>query len=291
MMTIMTLSHRRVFSISGDKTRSFLQSIVSCDMNLLDKQTCIYGLMLTPQGKYLADLFITEHPECLIIDCPAESCEEIISRLKRYVLRANIAIEPVQATVISVLGEDITQTAMADITFVDPRSSRMGLRGYVSPERAGKVIFAPDDKAYHTQRFACGVIEDGLDDSYDLRPDTFFPLDVQLNEIGAISFTKGCYVGQEVTARMYHKATRKKGLYYLCSQGAGDSASPIFPPHGSPIMDKDSKRIGIMLGHQGNEGFALLALECDEMVYSKIDALKSYRAHMVYPPANFKNRE
>ncbi len=243
------LTDRAVIALAGVEARSFLQGLVTNDVEALAPGKALYAALLTPQGKILFDFFVTEGEGALLLDCAAASAEALVKRLKLYKLRAKVEIEarPQLGVYVALAGHpDNRPVPYADraVSFDDPRLEGLPRRsiGAVAEMPAG----LPGPEAYHALRRKLGVPEGA-----DFGSDHIFALDAGLDELQAVSFSKGCYVGQELTARMKHRGTARKRL--LLVKGAG--ALTV----GARITGKGE--IGEIAAVHDETGFALVRLD------------------------------
>lgn len=236
------LEDRAVLALSGPDVRPYLQGLITNDVEKVGPGRAAYAALLTPQGKILFDFIIAEGDGVLLLDCAAPAREALAKRLKLYRLRAKVEIEPRDQLGVYV---DLTgRPAERGNGFADPRLEALG------PRFISAVAEMPDNVAnaqsYHTERLKLGVPE-----GTDFGSDKIFALDAGLDELHAVSFTKGCYVGQELTARMKHRGTARKRLL-LASGNA-------LPPDGT--LSAGGKDIGEMMASYGDTGFALVRLD------------------------------
>jgi tRNA-modifying protein YgfZ len=178
-----SLFDRALIRLSGDDVRGFLQGLVTNDV-LGDLP--VWAGLLTPQGKALFDFIIWGEENDLLIDCEAEQADALAKRLKLYRLRRAITIERDSSLAVHWIAD-------GDQGFPDPRQAALGRRwlGSVDGPASG----------YHHRRHECGVVE-GI---AELGSDKHLWLECRAREQNGVSFTKGCYVGQENTARMHHR--------------------------------------------------------------------------------------
>ncbi|MCI4665126.1 MAG: folate-binding protein [Neomegalonema sp.] len=255
---------RAVLRVSGLDAESFLQGLLTNDISGASADQAVYAALLTPQGKFLFDGFVLRpDPKQFLIDLPATDLDPFAKRLSMYKLRAQIEIAraPVYKTLLlwptsdgeplAELQAAVTQLALG---YVDPRASALGVRALVESVRAGDagmlspLSAAPGDiDAYHARRVRLGVPISGD----DLVRDESYPLEIGLDHINGVDFRKGCYVGQEVTARMKHKATLKKALYFV-DLAAAPNASP-----GDELTVAD-RSAGVLGSAEAGVGLALL---------------------------------
>ncbi len=226
---------RRILEISGEERVKFLQGLVTNDVKRLAEAGILYAALLTPQGKYLADFFLVERPGVILLDVEAGLAEGLAQRLKMYKLRSKVEI-----------GESALQVsrgtgAAPEGALADPRVAALGWRLY--GEVAGE-----DGSDWEALRVAHVVPESGV----ELGPDTFI-LEAGFERLGGVDFRKGCYVGQEVTARMKHKTELKKGLV----QVAIDGAAPV----GTPIESAEGRPAGRLYTQSGGRALAYLRFD------------------------------
>ena len=224
---IARLADRGVVRVTGADAEKLLQGIVSNDMELLDSQPAIHAALLTPQGKILFDFFVVRASDGFLLEVARDKAADLAKRLNLYKLRAKVDIQDASEDyrVLALWGspsgrEEITDT----VSFADPRLPALGSRILADTRSArGKVAAAdafdaaPED--YHAHRIALGVPEGGKD--YVLG-DTF-PHEADLDQLGGVSFSKGCFVGQEVVSRMQNRANVRKRVVPI--QGEAPLAS------------------------------------------------------------------
>lgn len=243
-MPIAHLEDRAVIAVGGAEARGFLQGLVTNDVEQLAPGRGVYAALLTPQGKILFDFFLVEGDGAILIDCPAAARDALVKRLTMYRLRAKVTIEPrSQLAVLAEWGGDAARYAVA---YPDPRVAALGSRAIIAEgEMRNDVIPAA---VYHTHRLSLGVPE-----ASDFGADRMFALDADLDELHAVDFAKGCYVGQELTARMKHRGKARKRLLAL-------TASDEIPPVGTTVL-ANGKDIGEIAATYGPRGFASIRLD------------------------------
>lgn len=225
---------RTVFRISGPDRIDFLQNLVTNDVKRLD-HGLVWAALLTPQGKYLADFFLVpDGDEALLLDVATPLAADLAKRLKMYKLRAKVELEETELTVTRGTGP------APDGAWPDPRDPAMGWRAYNG---------APgDDTDWDALRVAHVVPESGV----ELVPGESYPLELGFERLHGVDFRKGCYVGQEVTARMKHKTELKKGLVRVSIDGAA--------PVGAQIMAGE-KQVGTLYTQSGGAALAWLRFD------------------------------
>lgn len=246
------LDDRAVLAISGPQAREFLQGLVTNDVvGGLAPGSGLYTALLSPQGKILFDFLVTEGEGALLLDVARDAAEALLKKLKMYRLRAKVDVElrePLGVYVNLAGHPDNRPTPYADraITFTDPRLAALGRRSIGARAEMPANLAGP--RAYHEHRIALGVPE-GADFGFEKT----FALDAGLDELNGVSFTKGCYIGQELTSRMKHRATSRKRILTV----AGDTALPA--PGAS--VTRGGTDIGELVSVYGNQGFALVRLD------------------------------
>jgi len=207
----MTDMKRQVFRITGGDREKFLQDLVTNDVGGL-ANGLVYTALLTPQGKYLADFFLVPAPDAVLLDAPAFLADGLMRRLALYKLRADVHIAESALAVSQGIG---TPPAGG---FADPRHAALGWRAY--GDAATQTI--PQDD-WDARRVAHCVPAAGI----ELIPDASFILEAGFDRLNGVDFRKGCYVGQEVTARMRHKTELRKGLARVRVAGSAPAGTPI----------------------------------------------------------------
>lgn len=215
---------RRVIRIGGDDRESFLQSLVTNDVAGLAKGL-VYSALLTPKGKYLADFFLVSDPDGILIDVDASLAPDLLRRLTMYRLRAKVSIDETDIPVTRGLG------APPDGAFADPRDAALGWRAY------GRDADGPGEIDWTALRIAHAVPEVGT----ELIPDDSYILEYGFERLNGVDFRKGCFVGQEIVARMKHKSTLRKGLARVGIEGAAETGAEITAA-GKPVGRLGSRR-------------------------------------------------
>lgn len=226
---------RAILKVSGPDVIGFLQGLVTVDMRKLEQQRIMYAALLTPQGKYLADFFLVAADDAVLVDVDATLADDLEQRLTRYKLRSHVDIARVDLSVGRGTGP------APDGALADPRHPAMGWRLYGAE-------LADDGTDWDAVRVAHCIPETGA----ELVPNDTFILEVGFERLGGVDFRKGCYVGQEVTARMHHKTELRKGLTTVALD------APV--PFGTPIMATD-KEAGQILTQSGANAIAYLRFD------------------------------
>jgi folate-binding protein YgfZ len=242
------LTERAVISLEGVETRDFLQGLITNDVTSCANGGAIYAGLLTPQGKILFDFFIAADGPVYFIDCATHSTDELARRLKFYRLRAKVTVTPRPDFVVAAIW-DAPPPIQAEgvLEFPDPRLALLGTR--LIGEKARIETAIGKFPAGDFDRFRLQL---GIPDSADMPPDQVFALDAGLEELNGVSFSKGCYVGQEVTARMKHRATARRRFFIA-------ESDPI-PAPGTSI-ESQGRELGKISSGKSGVGLALVRLD------------------------------
>jgi folate-binding protein YgfZ len=190
---------RKVFRFSGTDARKFLQNLITNDIKRLDTGP-VYSALLTPQGKFIADFFLIPDGNDILMDVDTDAAAPLIPRLNMYKLRADVTISETNLIVSRGLN-DAPEGAVAD-----PRDANLGWRYY------GAEDHNTDTVDWDALRVDHKIPEMGR----ELDAESYI-LEMGFEGLNGVDFRKGCYVGQEVTARMKHKTELRKGLVRLVS--------------------------------------------------------------------------
>lgn len=259
------LEGRGVLAVTGEDRVAFLQGLVSNDMHAVAPGRAVYSLFLTPQGKYLHDFMVATDGDALLLDVEAARRDDLLRRLKMYKLRSMIALEDrtdrfmVAALIGPGAAERLGLPAEAGaaapfaggIAFIDPRRPDLGARAIVPAGTDLEALGFPPlpFDAWDRRRLELGV----PDGSRDLEVEKAIPLENNLDALNAISWDKGCYMGQELTARTRYRALIKKRLFPVAVDG------PL-PAPGTPVL-RDGREVGEMRSGQNDRALAILKIE------------------------------
>jgi folate-binding protein YgfZ len=276
------LPARGVIEVAGEDRVAFLQGLVSNDVAKASASRAIYAALLTAQGRYLFDFFIIARGDALYIDAEASRLAELQRRLAIYKLRAKVALSDASAKLavaaawgdgtapaLGLTGDSGAATEFAGgAAYVDPRLEALGARFLLprdsidAPKQAG---FATGDaEAYDRHRLALGV----PDGTRDLAPEKALLMESGFDELNGIDWQKGCYMGQELTARMKYRALVKKRLLPVAIEGAADVAP-------GTAITQDGGEAGEMLSMRDGRGLALLRLDAVDAAQGNGAGLKA----------------
>ncbi|MDX2482626.1 MAG: folate-binding protein [Pseudodonghicola sp.] len=232
------MTARRILRLTGPETEGFLQGLITNDTARLN-DGLVYAALLTPQGKFITDFFLLrdgDSPEAgVLLDVAEAQADDLLRRLTLYKLRAKVTISPTDLHLQRGTGP-APEGALSD-----PRHPDLGWRAYTpAPE-------ADDGTDWDAIRVAHGIPETGV----ELTPDSYI-LEAGFESLHGVDFRKGCYVGQEVTARMKHKTELRKGLRRVRVEGSA--------PVGTEILSA-GRPVGTLFTQSGGYGIAYLRLE------------------------------
>ena len=226
MATAMTnnfraLNRRAQICLKGEGILAFLHNILTCNVIGLKTGQTVYGALLSPQGKILHDMFITNVDDVIWINCAASGLDDLVAKLKLYRLRAKFEIE-----------------AMPDDTLSHMQDLRHG-------ELANLVSFS---EHYEQARFRLGIAN-----AAEIGSGKLFPHEANFDQMGAVNFEKGCYIGQEVVSRMHHRSTARNRILPLTFEND--------PPTDDLSITAGEATIGEILGRNGMLGLGLIRLD------------------------------
>jgi len=266
-LNYVVLANRGVLTVAGADRGEFLQGLISNDIERVAADRVIWAAYLTPQGKYLHDFFVTEIDGAFHLDCEADRLMDLGQRLHRHKLRARIDLGRGEGlTVVALLGADsaaafdlpaepgAARDLAGGIVYVDPRLTAIGARAILPAADAAAVLAehgfaAADPETYEGARLTLGL----SDGSRDLIVEKSTLLESNFDELNGVDWDKGCYMGQELTARTKYRGLVKKRLLPVRLEGNA-------PKAGEPVVC-DGKEIGEMRTSLGSRGLALMRLD------------------------------
>jgi hypothetical protein len=230
------LENRAVLAVKGPDAAHFLHNLLTADVEQLEDGAARYAALLNPQGKILFDMMVLRRGDGFLIDCAAGQRADLIKRLTMYKLRAKVEIAARDDLQVSVSPGEIAGG------FPDPRPAEIGWRAIGTGQDAEAV-------GYDAARIARGL----ADSAADIGSAELFPHQANLDQLGGVSFKKGCYVGQEVVSRMEHRGTARNRILPVTVTGA-------MPPKGTEIRAGE-KLVGTLLSSSGPFALALIRLD------------------------------
>lgn len=265
----MKLKNRSFIQVEGADSFSFLQSIVTNDMEILRKEPAIYALMLTPQGKYLYDFFIYNFNNSLLIDCNSVFIDEFFAKLQIYKMRSDVKLMKIDGLEVF-LCQDVEN---ADFLFCakDPRLSELGFR-CLAEKNLSKIEHSQEQ--YENLKMEHAIPEGHV----DMMQGKSFPLEFGIDFLNGFSFSKGCYVGQEVVARSKFRGVIRKKTYV-----ASFEETPKFTENHPEVM-MNGEKIGF-LSSQFEKHALLLIRDADlEKDFTKNNIfIENHQAKLTLP--------
>lgn len=259
ILSFQSLPNRAILSISGKDRFKFLQGVITNDINLLHKGGSLYTLMLTPQGRFLYDFFVLLDEDKIYIDHEATFTRDIINKLTMHKLRADVSIkdETDEWSVLAIPhpSHNIDAVASQQMLLQDPRFGQLGFRAYVKKDHFSQ--FTEE----HNMLEKSSIYDDIMyeftipEPHKDMLQERSFPLEYAMDSFHAISFNKGCYLGQELTTRTKHRGVIRKRLHKFIADTEITNVE-----FGADITIGESK-LGVFCSAHGKIGKALMRIE------------------------------
>ncbi len=268
------LTDRAFLRLEGPEARSFIQGLISNDIDKVTEETAIYAALLTPQGKFLFDFLILQDADALLFDCEAARAETLRKRLTMYKMRAAVTITDVtdKWSAYALFPAEALEPGRVErdqecLRLTDPRLAALGQRLLVPEGRPlpSTAASAPEGSLedYTRHCLTLGVPVGGR----DILPEVSFLLESNVEELHGVDFRKGCYVGQELTARTKHRGSVRKRILPLdLAIGAG------VPDQGTPVQ-AGGKDIGTV-----TSGLALDGERVRVLALIRVDRLRDAQA-------------
>jgi folate-binding protein YgfZ len=247
------LSDRGVIKVAGAEATNFLHRLITNSVLNIPQGEGRYSGLLTAQGKLIFDFFVVPLPEGpeagYFFDCVREQTGDLIKRLNLHKMRAKIAIEDQSETLaVAAVFEGDAPAGIDGVVYRDTRAPGMGLR-IIAPRDALAKLMGTDSSLYEAHRVAQGVPKGGVDFVYG---DTFVH-DANLDLLNGVDFKKGCYVGQEVVARVHFRKSARKRIVKIHFDGPAQA-------QGTQVMAGETT-IGQVGSTAGGDGLAMLRLD------------------------------
>lgn len=253
------LPHRSVIAVSGPDRVEFLQGLISNDTTRVSSQHAVWAALLTPQGRFLNDMFVADGGnDTLLLETERDRAAALAKKLSLYKLRSKVTVEDRGAALeVAVAFGEGAATALelaGAISFVDPRLDVMGVRVIAATGQARELLAARGFTEapfgdYESLRLSLGI----PDGSRDLQVDKALLLENGFDELNGVDWKKGCYMGQELTARTKYRALIRKRLFPVKIEGT-------LPDPGAPVL-LDGLEVGEVRSGVGDRALALLKVE------------------------------
>jgi folate-binding protein YgfZ len=252
------LPDRGVVKVAGEDARRFLHGLITTDVSGLAPGQARFAALLTPQGKIIADFFITEAEAAdgggFFLDCPRALAQSLVEKLTFYRLRAKAGIEDLSEKLGVMAAWGGTGTTECGLVYPDPRLPALGLRCILPPHLAADAAAElgaslADAARYEAHRIALGVPRGGQDFIYG----DAFPHEADMDQLAGVDFAKGCYIGQEVVSRIEHRGSARMRIVPIDYDG-------FAPEAGMAVMAGD-KNVGTLGSTAEGRGLAMLRLD------------------------------
>jgi folate-binding protein YgfZ len=275
------LPDRSVVAIAGADRVKFLQGLMTNDIRRLAPDRALYAGFLTGQGKLLYDVFALADGDRILIDIAANLADDFVKRLNAFKLRAAVEIGKTALAAAAAWGPDAATRLELEPTegaagnrafaephhaFVDPRIAALGVRLVYPADFAMEAKLAPLGFASVTAAdYTAHRLSLGIPDTAEIGGEVCYPLEANFEMLHGVDFKKGCYVGQELTARMKLKGELRKRILPV-------SGSAPLPTAGTPVT-ADRTTLGPLIAASGTRGLALLRL--DRLADAQEDAIRA----------------
>jgi len=250
------LPHRSVIAVGGPDRAEFLQGLISNDTAKVGPGQAIWAALLTPQGRFLNDMFVVEDAQgSFLLETERERAAALAKKLKMYTLRSKVTVEDrggaTEVAVVFGSGADRILPVAGTTAFVDPRLPELGVRVLAPAGQAATLLGLTEAPLgdYEALRLRLGV----PDGSRDLTVEKALLLESGFDELHGVDWQKGCYMGQELTARTKYRGLIKRRLFPVKIEG------PL-PPAGTPVR-RDGREVGEIRSGQGDRAIAMLQIE------------------------------
>ena len=259
------LNERSIIKISGKDKFSFIQGIISNDIQILKTKTSIYSSMLSPQGKFLTDFFLSVYDNSILVEIHKDDESMVLQKLNIYKLRSKVKLEVENNVSIFLISNDfeeiITQIKLRFIYFDDPRFKKLFKRLYVfnTPKQFSLInnkLKTITKSAYNDLRLKNSI----PDFNIDAIKNKSLLLEMRFEELNGISWEKGCYMGQEITARMKYRNIVKRKLFKI---------KVLFKGKVDSDLKLDEEVVGNITSHNTIDGFAYIDLKFLEKCLDK----------------------
>ena len=255
--TYSLLPHRSVIAIGGPDRAEFLQGLISNDTAKVGPGRAIWAALLTPQGRFLNDMFVVEDGDgTFLMETERERAAALAKKLKMYTLRSKVTVEDrsdsMEVAVVYGSNSGKILPVTGATAFVDPRLAELGVRMLAPAGQTAALLLGLDEAPlaeYEALRLRLGV----PDGSRDLPVEKALLLESGFDELHGVDWQKGCYMGQELTARTKYRGLIKRRLFPVKVEGA-------LPAPGTPV-ERDGREVGEIRSGLGDRALAMLQLD------------------------------
>ncbi|MFV9839209.1 MAG: folate-binding protein YgfZ [Aaplasma endosymbiont of Hyalomma asiaticum] len=251
------LANRGIIKMVGPDAAQFLHNITTNDVISMKPNSSIYNLILNSKGRYLFDFFLVKCAACFLLDCYRSDIEEMLELLRLYKMMSKVKMRSCDEYFVAIDTNKQTgscgETFMLEpgvIMFQDPRHENMGVRYIVECSNEHSAVIPEQDEKEYEYRMQSNTV---VDCRKSMIRGESFPLHYGLDKLNAISYTKGCYMGQETVARMYRVGTKK--MIYTVISKTGEA----LPKDRVAVQYKD-EQIGHIVSSVEEIGLCLLEI-------------------------------
>lgn len=257
-MNFLTLHpSRSIIELRGSDKLNFLQGLVTQDVSLVDRQNIVYVLSLSPQGRFQCEMFIIKYNDDIwFLDVESEQVEAIIKKLNLYKLRSEITLKISDTWKVGVSANETEDK----FCFIDPRKESLGYRFY----KDSNINYSESDYINYEFLRINLLVPEG---SKDLIIDKSIPLEWNMENLNAISWSKGCYIGQELTARTKHLGTIRKKIFSISFESSVDFEKGL-------SITQENQIVGSIGTAKGKVALALINEKCDSNKEVYINGIK-----------------
>ena len=266
-------SENSIIKISGSDKFKFLQGIISNDIYLLKHNSSVYSAILSPQGKFISDFIISKYDDNLLVEINNKNLEEILKKFSLYKLKSDISIQTIQNVKIILSNDKLSGLIKNNSTyFQDPRFKNLFVRNYIFKNNIELNTKDFELRKLSRAEFEYIRLKNGVPDfQVDKIFNKSFLMEMRFDKLNGISWDKGCYLGQEITARMHYRKKIPKQIYQIKINFNTKVEDTIF---------LDGSDIGIITSHDKKNGLAYLKkLKADDKLkifYSGDSTLKVF---------------
>ena len=250
-------SENSIIKISGSDKFKFLQGIISNDIYLLKNNSSVYSAILSPQGKFISDFIISKYDDNLLVEINNKNLEEVLKKFSLFKLKSDVFIQTIENVKIILSNDKLSGLIKNNSTFFkDPRFKNLFVRNYVFDNNIEFDMKGLELQKLSSAEFETIRLKHGIPDfQVDKILNKSFLMEMRFDKLNGISWDKGCYLGQEITARMHYRKKIPKQIYQIKINFNTKVEDTIF---------LDSSDVGIITSYDGKNGLAYLKKLQDE---------------------------
>lgn len=269
-MRILPLAERKIIRLSGQDCHEFLQGLVTIDIGKLTEENPLWGGILSPQGKVLFDFFLYQQGDNILLDIHNSKAEELVEHIQKFILRLDVSLKIESDLIITAIWETEPDISVKDAYIVvDPRVADMGLRMITDKMQQAAFLGANKSSIAHELDYkSLRIQHDIVDLAVEMDSISYFWPEINPEDFKGVDYKKGCYVGQEVTARLKFKTELRRRIVPVFVMGCPET----------PIeMATDVQEIGVLVALDEDTGKGLAYVRVDRWDHA-IETLRSVMA-------------